>query len=137
MENIITFNYFLSINESVDPNSSNIIIGDSGCPLMALSIKNASLLSRVQGESSLWKGGMGVKWLIGAVSKYQVSPKIQNVVINIGTNGGFNPKDNIKGLYDQLKRVFPNARFFQIQGSWGWGGVSNKTESQVLSYYKL
>lgn len=137
MENIIGFNHFLSINESVDPNSSNIIIGDSGCPLMALSIKNASLLSRVQGESSLWKGGMGVKWLIGALSKYPISPKIQNVVINIGTNGGFNPKDNIKGLYDLLKRVFPNARFFQIQGSWGWGGVSNKTESQVLSYYKL
>ena len=136
MENIIPFSTFSSINESVDPNATNIIIGDSQSPLMALNIKNASLISKQQGESSLWKGGMGVKWLKDAVSKYQVSPRIQNVVINIGTNGGFNKRDDIKGLYTELKRVFPNARFLQLQGTWGWGGNKNVTETQVKEYYK-
>jgi hypothetical protein len=103
---------------------------------MALNIKNASLLSNQQGEGSLWKGGKGVKWLKSAVSKYPISPRIQNVVINIGTNGGFNKKDDIKGLYTELKRVFPNARFLQLQGSWGWGGNRNVTEAQVKEYYK-
>ena len=136
MENIIPFSTFSSINESVDPNATNIIIGDSQSPLMALNIKNASLISKQQGESSLWKGGMGVKWLKDAVSKYQVSPRIQNVVINIGTNGGFNKRDDIKGLYTELKRVFPNARLLQLQGTWGWGGNKNVTETQVKEYYK-
>jgi hypothetical protein len=136
MENIISFSTFSSINESVDPNATNIIIGDSASPLMALNIKNASLLSNQQGEGSLWKGGKGVKWLKSAVSKYPISPRIQNVVINIGTNGGFNKKDDIKGLYTELKRVFPNARFLQLQGSWGWGGNRNVTEAQVKEYYK-
>jgi hypothetical protein len=93
-------------------------------------------LSNQQGEGSLWKGGKGVKWLKSAVSKYPISPRIQNVVINIGTNGGFNKKDDIKGLYTELKRVFPNARFLQLQGSWGWGGNRNVTEAQVKEYYK-
>jgi len=136
MENIISFSTFSSINESVNPNATNIIIGDSGSPLMALNIKNASLLSEQQGESSLWKGGKGVKWLKDAVSKYPISPRIQNVVINIGTNGGFNKRDDIKGLYTELKRVFPNARFLQLQGTWGWGGNKNVTEAQVKDYYK-
>ena len=136
MENIISFSTFSSINESVDPNATNIIIGDSASPLMALNIKNASLLSNQQGEGSLWKGGKGVKWLKSAVSKYPISPRIQNVVINIGTNGGFNKRDDIKGLYTELKRVFPNARFLQLQGSWGWGGNRNVTEAQVKEYYK-
>ena len=136
MENIIPFSTYSSLNESVDPNATNIIIGDSQSPLMALNIKNASLISKQQGESSLWKGGMGVKWLKDAVAKYPVSPRIQNVVINIGTNGGFNKRDDIKGLYDELKRAFPNARFLQLQGTWGWGGNKNVTESQVKDYYK-
>ena len=137
MENIINFKTFSSINESVDPNATNIIIGDSLCPLLAAKITNASLLSRDSGEKSLWKGGMGVSWLKDAVSKYRISPNIQNVVVNIGTNGGFKLKDDIKGLYDQLKKVFPNARFFQIQGSWGWGGNTAVTLSKVTEYYKV
>ena len=136
MENIIPFSTYSSLNESVDQNATNIIIGDSQSPLMALNIKNASLISKQQGESSLWKGGMGVKWLKDAVAKYPVSPRVQNVVINIGTNGGFNKRDDIKGLYDQLKRAFPNARFLQLQGTWGWGGNRDVTESQVKDYYK-
>ena len=78
---------------------------------------------------------MGVKWLIGAVSKHMVNPNVKNVVINIGTNGAFNPKDNIKGLMTELRRVFPNAKFSVVQGSWGWGYNVGVTEDKVKKYY--
>lgn len=80
---------------------------------------------------------MGVKWLIGAVSKYPVSPKVKDVVINIGTNGAFNPNDNIKGLMTELRRVFPQAKFSVIQGSWGWGNNVSVTEDKVKKYYDI
>ena len=53
----------------------------------------------------------------------------------IGTNGAFNPNDNISGLIDELKLKFPNANLFVVQGSWGWGGLTNMSESKVRKYY--
>ena len=114
MENIINFKTFSSINESVDPNATNIIIGDSLCPLLAAKITNASLLSRDSGEKSLWKGGMGVSWLKDAVSKYRISPNIQNVVVNIGTNGGFKLKDDIKGLTLIPISLYSKGRYIKV-----------------------
>ncbi len=80
---------------------------------------------------------MGVKWLKDAVSKYQVTPSVKDVVINIGTNGAFNPKDDIKGLMTELRRVFPQAKFCVIQGSWGWGYNVSITEDKVKKYYDI
>ncbi len=80
---------------------------------------------------------MGVKWLMDAVSKYPVSSNVKDVVINIGTNGAFNPKDNIKGLMAELRRVFPQAKFCVIQGSWGWGYNVSVTEDKVKKYYDI
>ena len=39
-------------------------------------------------------------------------------------------------MVNECKVKFPNSKLYVIQGSWGWGGVSNKTESQVKEYYK-
>ena len=94
------------------------------------------MLGSVGGENVLWKGGMGLKWLKDAVSKYPITKDIKNVVINIGTNGGFNPNEDIDGLVNELKRVFPNAKFFVVKGSWGWGGNKDVTETKVNTYYK-
>ena len=94
------------------------------------------MLGSVGGENVLWKGGMGLSWLKGAVSKYPITKDVKNIVINIGTNGGFNINDNVSGLMDELKRVFPNADFYVVKGSWGWGGNKNKTVSQVDNYYQ-
>lgn len=137
---IFAIGYFLIKPKSSKPTGKglqipNILIGDSQTPYVARNSKNFKLISPTGSESSLWKGGMGLSWLLGAVSKFEISPDVRNVGIVIGTNGGFNPKDNISGLMTELKRVFPNAKFYAIKGSWGWGGNKNITESKVNDYY--
>lgn len=114
----------------------SIIIGDSQTPFIKKQSSKVQMLGSVGGENVLWKGGMGLKWLKDAVSKYPITKDIKNVVINIGTNGGFNPNEDIDGLVNELKRVFPNAKFFVVKGSWGWGGNKDVTETKVNAYYK-
>jgi hypothetical protein len=95
-----------------------------------------SKISDTQGKESLWKGGVGVNWLKDAVSTYPVSPNVNSIFISIGTNGGFNKGDDVKGLVDQMRLKFPNAKFYAIQGSWGWGGNKEVTSSKVNDYYR-
>ena len=126
------------ILENKDNNNSatkSIIIGDSQTPFIAKQSQKIKMLGSVGGENVLWKGGMGLKWLKDAVTKYPVSNDVKNVVINIGTNGGFNVNEDIAGFVKELKRVFPKSKFYAVKGSWGWGGNKNKTQSQVDTYY--
>jgi len=113
----------------------SIIIGDSQTPYIAKQSQKIKMLGSVGGENVLWKGGIGLKWLKDAVTKYPVSNDVKNVVINIGTNGGFNIKDDVLGLINELKRVFPKSKFYAVKGSWGWGGNKNKTQKEVDVYY--
>jgi hypothetical protein len=115
--------------------SKNIIIGDSQTPFIDNQSAKANRLSESPGENSLWKSGMGLSWLKNAVDKQSVDKDVSNVIVNIGTNGGFNPYEDIDGLFNSLKSKFPNANFYAVKGSWGWGGNSNITESQVNQYY--
>jgi len=136
MNNIIKdFRSFFSINESIN-REENIIIGDSCTPFIAKNTKYAKILSSKGSEEALWKGGMGIKWLIGALDKYSPTTSIKNVIINIGTNGGFNINSNISGLFSSLRRAFPSANFIAVQGSWGWGGNKSITTSQVKAFYQ-
>lgn len=120
--------------EQVD-NYENIIIGDSQTPFISRQSKNIKMLGAKGGESVLWKGGMGLNWLKDAVSKYPKTDKVKNVVINIGTNGGFNVNEDIAGLISQLNITFPKAKFYAVKGSWGWGGNKSVTTQKVNSYY--
>lgn len=115
---------------------SNIVIGDSQTPYVANGSSKFDLISTKGSESSLWLGGMGLSWLLKAVEKHPGSKSVKNIAICIGTNGGFSSKDDISGLVLELKDKFPNADLFAIQGSWGWGGVSNVKEDKVRKYYK-
>jgi hypothetical protein len=121
-------------NRKSDP-TKNIIIGDSQTPFIAKNTKKAIILDKKGSEESLWKGGMALKWLKNAVLKYKKSPEINSVIINIGTNGGFNLKEDVSGLVDAIKEKFPNAELYVVQGSWGWGGNKNKTLQNVKDYY--
>jgi len=116
-------------------NGRSIIIGDSQTPFITRQSQKIKMLGSVGSENVLWKGGMGLSWLKGAVYKYPITTDVSSVVINIGTNGGFNLKDDVSGLVDELERVFPNAKLYAVKGSWGWGGNKNKTEKQVNDYY--
>lgn len=123
-------------DEDDSTNGRSIIIGDSQTPFIKNQSKKIEMLGNIGGENVLWKGGMGLSWLKGAVKKYPVTKDVSNVVINIGTNGAFSPKDDISGLVSELKRVFPNAKLFAVQGSWGWKGNKNVTQEQVDKYYE-
>lgn len=116
----------------------NIIIGDSQVPYVDMNTEKASRISQKGGESSLWEGGKSVSWLISALKKYAKSPEVENVIICIGTNGGFGKylRDDIPELFNQLEDKFPNADFYVVQGSWGWGGLKSITEKEVREYYK-
>jgi hypothetical protein len=133
-KNIHDFRSFSMIYES--GNSINLIIGDSATPIILKNSNSLDILGNSGSERTLWKSGMGVKWLKGAVSKYPVTPNVKNLVINIGTNGSFNSNDDIKGLVREIRRAFPSARLFVVQGSWGWGYNKNITPEKIRKYYE-
>ena len=135
MENQIhNFKSFINLNEAKSDGTS-IIIGDSVTPNIFKRSKTLTMLGNTGSEETLWKSGMGVKWLKTAVLKHPVDTKVKDVVINIGTNGAFSPNDDIKGLMTELRRVFPQAKFCVVQGSWGWGNNVSVTEDKVKKYY--
>lgn len=116
----------------------NIIIGDSQTPYVDMNTTKASRISNTDGPESLWKGGVTVNWLMSSLEKFARTPNVENVVIVIGTNGMFGKlfNDDIPGLFKLLKIKFPNAKFFAVQGSWGWGGLAKVKEENVRKYYK-
>jgi flavodoxin len=124
--------------ETISTDIKNIIIGDSQTPYVDMNTTKASRISRKPGKSSLWEGGKTVSWLISALKDFDESPNVNNVIIVIGTNGGFGKfsTDNISQLFKLLKNKFPNAKFYVVQGSWGWGGLKNIKEKDVRSYYQ-
>ena len=125
----------VSKNNTITKGSKNYIIGDSQTPFIDRNSIKASRISEKGGMSSLWEGGKGLSWLKSAVQSYPVSPNVNSIIINIGTNGGFNPKDDVSGLVSAIKEKFPNAKILAVQGSWGWGGNVNVTNEKVKKYY--
>ena len=123
-------------DKNVDKNK-NYIIGDSQTPIIDRNSKKASLINKTGSEQSLWKGGEGLGWLKSAVNNYKVSTDVNTIIINIGTNGKFNVKDDISGLVSAIKDKFPNAKLLAVKGSWGWGRNSNVTTSEVNRYYDI
>jgi hypothetical protein len=125
-------------NEVVNGNLKNIIIGDSTVPYLDNAIQKASRINKKGGESSLWLGGMSVIWLIGALKKYPVDNNVENVIISMGTNGGFGKylKYDVSELFELLEKKFPNADFIVVQGAWGFGPLKNIKDDDVKKYYQ-
>jgi len=117
--------------------SKNYVIGDSQTPFIDRNSEKVRRISETAGKQSLWQGGQNLSWLKSAVEEFPVSPDVNSIIINIGTNGGFNPKDNVAGLVSAIKSKFPNAELYAVQGSWGWGGNKNVTQQRVSDYYNL
>lgn len=113
-----------------------IIIGDSQSPFVDWGSESFNLISEKGGQSSLWLGGKSLSWLLESLKVYGGDSSVTDLAICIGTNGAFNKNDKISELVTECKSKFSNAKLYVIQGSWGWGGVSNKTEVQVRDYYK-
>ena len=115
--------------------TKNYIIGDSQTPFFDKNSSKVSRISEQSGKSSLWEGGQNLSWLKSAVQDYPISPDVNSITINIGTNGGFNPNDDVSGLISAVKKTFPNAKLYAVQGSWGWGYNDDVNEQQVKTYY--
>lgn len=127
-----------NINESETENilsPKSIVIGDSQSIFISNNNSIAKIIGTEETEKNLWKSGIDLNWLKKAVEKYPVSENVKNVVVSIGANGGYNPKENIAGLLTSLKKTFPNAKFYIVKGSWGWGNIKSVTESRVNTYY--
>jgi len=114
--------------------SKNFIIGDSQTPLIDKNSEKTTTIG-AEGKASLWQSGKSLDWLKQAVDEYQESKDVNSIVINIGTNGGFNTNENIQGLVDSVKTKFPNAQLYVVKGSWGWGNNKNVTQEQINAYY--
>jgi hypothetical protein len=115
--------------------SKNYIIGDSQTPLIDKNSQKVSKIGEEGNKANLWKGGMGLSWLKEAVDEYPESKDVNSIVINIGTNGGFNANENVQGLIDSIKTKFPNANLYAVKGSWGWGNNKDVTQQKVDAYY--
>lgn len=137
MGNIFNFKQFSKLFESNTSDLKSIIIGDSLTPLIAKNSKEVQMIGNVGSEANLWKSGVNTIWLKRAVEKFPITPSIINVFVKIGTNSGFNPNDDIKGLIGALRRTFPSAKLFVVQGSWGWGNNKNVTADKVKAYYSI
>lgn len=84
----------------------------------------------------LSKEGIGVNELNKKIISYPTSHKIKSVSVCIGVNDFYKDK-GIKPLMNTIKRTFPNAKIFVIQGSWGWGNIRKDNSSTILKYYKI
>ena len=115
--------------------SKNYVIGDSQTPLIDKNSQKVSKIGEEGNKANLWQGGKGLIWLKEAVDEYPESKDVNSIVINIGTNGGFNANENIQGLIDSIKTKFPNANLYAVKGSWGWGGNKDVTQQKVDTYY--
>ena len=116
---------------------TNIIIGDSQTPNVDNRTSKAQMIPGPPGESTLHQGSTTVNWLRDSVKKYPVSTGVKNVILCTGTNGGFgNYQNDVDGLFSAVKKTFPNAKIYAVQGSWGWGGNDIYTETDVRNYYK-
>lgn len=110
--------------------SLNYIIGDS---LAILTDQTASKAEVLKGCATQGWNCNQLRTAIEKINKYE---SVQNLFISIGTNGAFNPNDNVIGLIKLCKEKFPKAKLYAIVGSWGWGNNQAVTQSQVDLYYK-
>jgi flavodoxin len=122
--------------QTVVDKSKNYIIGDSQTPFIDKNSQKAKRIGETGGKANLWEGGKSLSWLKQAVDEYPTqSLDVNAIIINIGTNGGFNANEDIQGLISSIKNKFPNAKLYAVKGSWGWGGNKNVTQQKVDTYY--
>jgi hypothetical protein len=121
--------YLLLIFTVLSFSQEHILIGDSQTYLLA---RHSTEIKRI---SKLSQSGIGVVQLIYKVRLYPVSPNVKSVSICIGVNDAYKDR-GVQQLFIRLKNTFPNAHFYIIQGSWGWGKVRRMNQSNLDKYYK-
>jgi len=121
--------YILTLFSVFTFSQEHILIGDSQTYFLA---KHSTQIKQIK---RLCQPGIGVIELNRKVLNYPVSPTIKTVSICIGVNDGYKDK-GISILLNTIKRTFPNAHLYIIQGSWGWGKVRRVNQNTLDTYYK-
>jgi hypothetical protein len=121
--------YILLLSTVLSFSQEHILIGDSQTYLLA---RHSTEIKRIP---KLSQSGIGVVQLIYKVRLYPVSPNVKSVSICIGVNDAYKDR-GVQQLFIRLKNTFPNAHFYIIQGSWGWGKVRRINQSNLDKYYK-
>jgi len=111
-------------------NGQSYIIGDSQSFLLAKNSQNAKI------HPSLAKSGIGIQELIQMLQNSEIDTNTKNVFISIGVNDAYSDY-GIETLANKLFTKFPNAFFYIVKGSYGWGKVSNISprSSNYSNYY--
>jgi hypothetical protein len=120
---IVFFFVFLSYGQE------HILIGDSQTYYLSKYTKQIKLIKKLS------KSGIGVVGLNNKVVSYPTSKNIKSVSVCIGVNDCYQDK-GVETLMNSIKRTFPNATIYIIQGSWGWGKVKKWNSNKILTYYK-
>jgi hypothetical protein len=121
--------YILLLFTVLSFSQEHILIGDSQTYLLA---QHSTEIKRIP---KLSQSGIGVVQLIYKVRLYPVSPNVKSVSVCIGVNDAYKDR-GVQQLFIRLKNTFPNAHFYIIQGSWGWGKVRRMNQSNLDKYYK-
>jgi hypothetical protein len=121
--------YLLLLFTILSFSQEHILIGDSQTYLLA---RHSTEIKRIP---KLSQSGIGVVQLIYKVRLYPVSPNVKSVSICIGVNDAYKDR-GVQQLFIRLKNTFPNAHFYIIQGSWGWGTVRRMNQNNIDKYYK-
>jgi len=121
--------YILLLFTVLSFSQEHILIGDSQTYLLT---QYSTEIKRIP---KLSQSGIGVVQLIYKVRLYPVSPNVKSVSVCIGVNDTYKDR-GVQQLFIRLKNTFPNAHFYIIQGSWGWGKVRRMNQSNLDKYYK-
>jgi hypothetical protein len=121
--------YILLLFTALSFSQEHILIGDSQTYLLT---QYSTEIKRIP---KLSQSGIGVVQLIYKVRLYPVSPNVKSVSVCIGVNDTYKDR-GVQQLFIRLKNTFPNAHFYIIQGSWGWGKVRRMNQSNLDKYYK-
>jgi hypothetical protein len=120
--------YIFLLFTALSFSQEHILIGDSQTYLLA---QHSTEIKQI---SKLSKSGIGVAQLTSRVRLYPVSPTVKSVSICIGVNDAYQDR-GVQQLFIRLKNTFPNAHFYVIQGSWGWGNVKRINQNNLTKYY--
>lgn len=97
-----------------------IVIGDSQSSYIAMN-------SKAELYKPLFKVGIGLVKLNSLVLREPINYKVEFVFISIGVNDSYQYQE--LNFTETLKSTFPNAKFYMVPGSHGWGNVKKFNEN--------
>lgn len=129
-------------DDTTNNSSTSITIGDS----ISLAVSQQySNISKITNPTTLSVIGWTTVNLMSALNKANVDAKVSKVVLSIGSNDGWSVNNtNADQLITLIKTKYPNAKYYILNGSYGWVNLKSTTtvndsswERQIDTFIKL